>query len=271
METTVKHMKLGSKLVLGRYGVRSTDEPDPIVWQKATPNCDFISEEVLDKLSFDAEEPSRDGYGKEPNSDWKLSNLRQFLNSEAFDGTWYTKSHPDDTPPETVNLSGWPKYEYKSHYGFLHYFEDYELASIREQTYTVPGGECSDRVRLLSVRDVFDREQRFNIFKKLRGVRAQPTYRCSLHRSRGGATYMPYFLLNNRSSTSVHIVSSVGDIDSCYAGCACGIRPTLRVSPDTVVTDDELGTYTVVPFDVHPLPVCTDEELLRLLGLPAAK
>ena len=37
MEMTVKHMKLGSKLVLGRYGVRSTDEPDPIVWQKATP------------------------------------------------------------------------------------------------------------------------------------------------------------------------------------------------------------------------------------------
>ena len=43
MDTTVGALKVGTQLVMGKYGV-DKDSPHPIVWLKGNPNCDFITE-----------------------------------------------------------------------------------------------------------------------------------------------------------------------------------------------------------------------------------
>lgn len=53
MDTTVGALKVGTQLVMGKYGV-DKDSPHPIVWLKGNPNCDFITEKAIDYLCFDA-------------------------------------------------------------------------------------------------------------------------------------------------------------------------------------------------------------------------
>lgn len=55
MDTTVGALKVGTQLVMGKYGV-DKDSPHPIVWLKGNPNCDFITEKAIDYLCFDAAE-----------------------------------------------------------------------------------------------------------------------------------------------------------------------------------------------------------------------
>lgn len=38
MDLTVDSLKIGSKLVFGKYGVNN-ENPQPIIWLKASPNC----------------------------------------------------------------------------------------------------------------------------------------------------------------------------------------------------------------------------------------
>ena len=47
MDTTVGALKVGTQLVMGKYGV-DKDSPHPIVWLKGNPNCDFITEKAID-------------------------------------------------------------------------------------------------------------------------------------------------------------------------------------------------------------------------------
>lgn len=41
MDTTIGQLKVGTRVVLGRYGVRN-ESPHPIVWLKASPNYDLV-------------------------------------------------------------------------------------------------------------------------------------------------------------------------------------------------------------------------------------
>lgn len=88
VETTVGKIRVGTKLLLGQYGV-SADEIFPIMWLKATPNGDFISEKVLDYICFDARERQSDDYSAKMygNPDYGASNIMQFLNS--YDENWW--------------------------------------------------------------------------------------------------------------------------------------------------------------------------------------
>lgn len=60
-ETTIGRMKIGDKLLFGAYGV-SNDDPHPILWLKGTPNGDFITQDVVDYIAFDARERNSESY-----------------------------------------------------------------------------------------------------------------------------------------------------------------------------------------------------------------
>lgn len=60
-ETTIGRMKIGDKLLFGAYGV-SNDDPHPILWLKGTPNGDFITQDILDYIAFDARERNSESY-----------------------------------------------------------------------------------------------------------------------------------------------------------------------------------------------------------------
>lgn len=82
MDTTVGALKVGAQLVMGKYGV-DKDNPYPIVWLKGNPNCDFITEKVIDYLCFDAAEETGH-YRRVNNAKYPVSNLFSFLNSDQM-------------------------------------------------------------------------------------------------------------------------------------------------------------------------------------------
>ena len=75
-------MKIGDKLLFGAYDV-SNDDPHPILWLKGTPNGDFITQDILDYIAFDARERSSEVHNRRSwgNPSYPLSNILSFLNS----------------------------------------------------------------------------------------------------------------------------------------------------------------------------------------------
>ena len=95
MDTTVGALKVGTQLVMGKYGV-DKDSPHPIVWLKGNPNCDFITEKAIDYLCFDAAEEAGH-YRYVNNAKYPVSNLFSFLNSDQM--MWYHAMHDNDASP----------------------------------------------------------------------------------------------------------------------------------------------------------------------------
>jgi len=102
----------------------------PIVWVKAdTDHTDYpsgsttlITEKIIARRALDAKEPSnsdsnRKNYG---NNKYSVSNIDQWLNSDAAAGAWYSARHSaDQAPNSTSNVSANP---YSAKAGFLSEF-----------------------------------------------------------------------------------------------------------------------------------------------------
>lgn len=151
MDTTVERLKVGTQVIIGSYGVNN-DEPHPVVWLKGSPNCDFITECAVDYLCFDAPERTGDGRRNLGNPDYRLSNIHTYLNSDRDD--WFRKTHEADAPPNNVFSNR--AQSYRNHYGFLYFFEDYELDSLQMQQYVVDGETLSSLIRLPTITDILD-------------------------------------------------------------------------------------------------------------------
>lgn len=259
METTVGKLKIGAPLVMGRYSVSKDADPAPIVWLKGTPNSDFITEFGVDYLPFDAlereSENARHRYCGNP--DYAKSNLLQFLNSDQEE--WYCPTHRYDAPPIRSNVNNRYKDTYKEHYGFLYYFEEYELCSILEGT----GGKIR-----LPVYGNFTGGDRFHLFNK-KGVRAKATADFVENKSVGfrETSYVPIWLADgNEHNEEAYIMGRNGEVNYQRPVYPCGVRPICVVNPDTIVIRDDNGLYHIKSYGVNP-NVCTDEELFEFLGV----
>ena len=86
-----------------------------------------VSDQILRIMAFDAAENSASRYYG--NNDYVYSNIRQWLNSAAAAGQWYTAQHSSDAPPSTDNLwNGVNPYDTIA--GFLNGFTANEQAAI---------------------------------------------------------------------------------------------------------------------------------------------
>ena len=122
-----------------------------------------MTNQIIKLLCFDATEPSngnsdRRNYG---NNRYIWSNLRQWLNSDAGAGKWYTAQHSADQAPDSSHVaSGWNPYNTIA--GFLNGFTANERAALLATTITVgksstDGGgteTCVDKVFPLSCTEV---------------------------------------------------------------------------------------------------------------------
>ena len=120
------NLTLGSTFLFGKHQVNS-ETPWDIEWEIVHQEDDYqIAQTVqlIDVRMFDGEEASnRDTYRqKYGNNNWKLSNIRQWLNSDATAGTWYSAQHSADAPPTDAN--GYSSYPtgYDDRSGFLYNF-----------------------------------------------------------------------------------------------------------------------------------------------------
>lgn len=275
MQPTVKSLRQGSKVLIGKYSVDNLAEPVPISWTKATPNGDFIATNALDFLCFDAREQAvrENGatYMGSGNPNYLLSNIHCFLNSTET--SWYIPQHTNDNAPSRQygDIEGHVG-TYTDHYGFLHHFEDFELSCILPQTFTVGEDQITSKIRLPKLADVFG-DSKFNLFKK-KGVRAHPSVDLIDRKGRvtgyeGEVQFMPYFLADkhDRSASSVSILDRMGYVSYSTPARAHGIRPTCKLRLDAKVEEIADGIYELIPFDVQPMAVGTTEEILALLGL----
>ena len=118
------NLTLGSTFMFGKHQVGS-ETPWDIEWEIVHQEDNYqIAQTVqlIDARAFDTKEASssdsnRKIYG---NNNWKLSNIRQWLNSDASAGNWYSAQHSADAPPTNANTSYPTGYDTRP--GFLYHF-----------------------------------------------------------------------------------------------------------------------------------------------------
>ena len=229
----------------------------------------LVTNQIIKMLCFDATEPSngnsdRRGYG---NNRYIYSNLRQWLNSPAAAGQWYTAQHSADQTPDSSHV--WNGVNpYSGLAGFLNAFTANERAALLNTTITVgksstDGGgteTCTDKIFPLSCTEVglsgdHVCGSKLAIFSDNNSRIATVTASCvanSNYSSNPGSGAAWYYWLRDAYAGSAYrarLVSADGTLDwrlACYGGS--GLRPACNLSSDLLISDsvDSDGCYTVI-------------------------
>ena len=249
----------------------------PIVWIVADKNhagypsnsVTLVTNQIIKMLCFDATEPSngngdRRGYG---NNRYIYSNLRQWLNSPAAAGQWYTAQHSADQTPDSSHV--WNGVNpYSGLAGFLNAFTANERAALLNTTITVgksstDGGgteTCTDKIFPLSCTEVglsgdHVCGSKLAIFSDNNSRIATVTASCvanSNYSSNPGSGAAWYYWLRDAyagSANSARLVLADGTLDWDYAyGGYGGLRSACNLSSDLLISDsvDSDGCYTVI-------------------------
>ena len=250
----------------------------PIIWTIADKNhagypansVTLLSKYVLTLKCFDAKEPSnsnsdRRNYG---NNRYLYSNIRQWLNSAAAAGAWYTAQHSGDDPPTNANV--WDNYnEYDAEAGFQNDFSANFRNSLLSTSLTVvkanvDGGGTEtvvDKVFLLSTTEVgladagYAEGSKLALFSDDTSRQAYPTALCvssSEYTDASLDTGSPwYWWLRTPYASSARNGRFVNSSGRCGVGYAYlstrGVRPACNLSSSILVSDtpDEDGAYII--------------------------
>ena len=229
----------------------------------------LVTNQIIKMLCFDATEPSngnsdRRSYG---NNRYIYSNLRQWLNSPAAAGQWYTAQHSADQTPDSSHV--WSGYNaYSGLAGFLNAFTANERAALLNTTITVgksstDGGgteTCTDKIFPLSCTEVglsgdHVCGSKLAIFSDNNSRIATVTASCvanSNYSSNPGSGAAWYYWLRDAYAGSAYYARFVGADGALYWNYACsgrdGLRPACNLSSDLLISDsvDSDGCYTVI-------------------------
>lgn len=250
----------------------------PIIWKIADKGhtgypsgaVTLITERIISLKCFDAIESgnsdgNRRSYG---NNRWTLSNLRQWLNSQATAGKWYSAQHGADAAPTNANV--WSNYnEYDAEAGFLAGFSANFIAALLTTTHTVgkatvDGGgteSCADKIFLATCTEVglsgdVTAGSKLALFSNDSSRLAYPTAEAVskseyTNSSLNASSPWWWWLADAYASgsCSVRIVDSSGAMgwDVAYSGYR-GVRPLCNLSSGILVSDspDSDGAYTII-------------------------
>lgn len=250
----------------------------PIVWKIAdkehsgypSGSVTLITEKIISLKCFDAMESgnsdsNRRSYG---NNRWIYSNIRQWLNSTAAAGKWYSAQHSADAAPTNGNV--WSNYnEYDQEAGFLAGFSANFRAALLETTHTVgksstDGGgteTCKDKIFFASCTEVglsgdATCGAKLALFSDDNSRKAYPTAECvskSEYTNNGFNASSPWWWwLADAYASNSYYVRSVGssgalDYDNAYSGHG-GVRPLCNLLSSILVSDspDSDGAYTII-------------------------
>lgn len=229
----------------------------------------LVTNQIIKMLCFDATEPSngnsdRRGYG---NNRYIYSNLRQWLNSPAAAGQWYTAQHSADQTPDSSHV--WNGVNpYSGLAGFLNAFTANERAALLNTTITVgksstDGGgteTCTDKIFPLSCTEVglsgdHVCGSKLAIFSDNNSRIATVTASCvanSNYSSNPGSGAAWYYWLRDAYAGSAYGARGV-NADGALGWCRAfdgyyGLRPACNLSSDLLISDsvDSDGCYTVI-------------------------
>ena len=229
----------------------------------------LVTNQIIKMLCFDATEPSngnsdRRGYG---NNRYIYSNLRQWLNSPAAAGQWYTAQHSADQTPDSSHV--WNGVNpYSGLAGFLNAFTANERAALLNTTITVgksstDGGgteTCTDKIFPLSCTEVglsgdHVCGSKLAIFSDNNSRIATVTASCvanSNYSSNPGSGAAWYYWLRDAYAGSADVARGVSTDGALYGYGAyyghSGLRPACNLSSDLLISDsvDSDGCYTVI-------------------------
>lgn len=249
-----------------------------IVWKIADKNhagypansVTLITERIISLKCFDAIESGNSDSGRKRygNNRWIYANIRQWLNSQAAAGQWYSAQHGQDAPPSNANV--WDNYnEYQQEAGFLAGFSANFLAALLTTTHTVgkaqvDGGgteSCTDKIFLATCTEVglsgdVTAGSKLAIFSNDASRQAKPTAeavsKSEYTNSSLNANSPWYWWLADAyasNSYNVRYVGSSGALDwnTAYDGYG-GVRPLCNIKSDILVSDnpDSDGAYTII-------------------------
>lgn len=250
----------------------------PIVWKIAdkghtgypSGSVTLITEKIISLKCFDAIESgnsdsNRKSYG---NNRWIYSNIRQWLNSGASAGAWYSAQHSADAPPTNANV--WSNYnEYDAEAGFLAGFSTNFVAALLSTTHTVgkasvDGGgteSCVDKIFFATCTEVglsgdVTAGSKLALFSDDTSRLAYPTTECvskSEYTNTNFATSKAwYWWLADAYASYSYFVRGVRSSGALYNGSAYyghyGVRPLCNLSSSILVSDtaDSDGAYTII-------------------------
>ena len=266
MAQLLSNLPLKALVKFGKHSVGS-EAAQPIVWMIADKNhsgypsnsVTLITEKIIDLRAYDAQESAI----LNGNMDYKLSNINQWLNSDASANNWYTASHSGDAVQ-----SGTGDYYgtgYKERPGFLYNFTIEERLSILQTTVPYQVGESAvsttvSRVFIPSAIETrgtqyfSDGSTRFACFTNLTEVKSTLTnqaftYSTSREKPDSLDKTWTYW---TRSTSGSHMKTVDGNGNEGYAeprDGTIGLRPVLNLSANTKISDapDSDGCYTLIP------------------------
>ena len=248
----------------------------PIVWLKAdSDHTDYpsgsttlITEKIISRKAVDAKEPSnadsnRKSYG---NNKYSVSNIDQWLNSDAGAGAWYSSQHSADQSPNSTSVVSANPYSEKA--GFLSEFSPAFKKALLDTTLKVALNTVTDggdyetitrKVFLASKAETFGTAENSVMEGSLLALFAENTnavrvaYYGDTAVSEGGtAGNAGYWWLRTPYSSYscvVRRVSSGGALNGndAYNGTG-GVRPLCNLKSGTLVSDsvDEDGCYELL-------------------------
>jgi hypothetical protein len=247
----------------------------PIIWIVGDKNhsgypsnsVTLVTNQIIKLLCFDATEPSNGNSDRRSwgNNRYIWSNLRQWLNSDAGAGKWYTAQHSADQAPDSSHVySGYNPYNTIA--GFLNGFTANERAALLSTTITVgksstDGGgteTCVDKIFPLSCTEVGLSGDhvcgvKLAIFSdnssRIATVSASAAANSNYDVNANQAWY--YWLRDAYAGSAggARLVYSDGTLNwnGAYYG-NFGLRPACNLSSDLLVSDttDSDGCYTIV-------------------------
>ena len=261
MSQTLGSLAVGAKI----KDTSTTYLGTPIIWLKAdkdhtdypSNSTTLITESILCKHAFDAKEPNnsdsnRVSYG---NNKYSVSNIDQWLNSDAAAGEWYSARHDaDQEPNSTTYVSANP---YSTEAGFLNGFSAFFKKSLLDTTLktvlntVTDGGSYESIVRkifLASRAETFGAAENGIEEGSLLSIFSENTNAVRIANYNGTAAYWWLRTPNSSSSCDVRYVRSSGSL---YGNIAWngngGVRPLCNLSSDILVSDtvDEDGCYVI--------------------------
>ena len=284
MAQNINNLPVGAKIKFGKYSaLESNTTGHPIPWIIVGKNNQgaydylpsrtviLLCEKVIWTGDFDEEEASnpnndRRVYG---NNRYKVSNVSQWLNSDAPAGQWYEPQHEYDEQSAY----------YKNKRGFLNLFSDGEKAQILtvnvpSNVPSVEGGGyeyVSQKVFLPTTGDVgyfgdnipleTGRWEYFEDDTHSRNAQPWEHYNEDMYHTPTASGFVTYWLRTPSPTQNgyVYYIHNDGSGDALTAP-AChgrGLRPALCLSYNTSVSDtvDEDGCYVIVENTAPPSPI----------------
>ena len=289
MAQSLSNLPIGAKIKFGKHSVNG-ETAQPIIWLVVSKNTGattsgrpqnsitLLTERAIDFRCFDAIEPTNPNFSSGGFAKYSVSNIRQWMNSSATAGNWYSAQHSYDYPPSTYTDSRgetidttWFSTPYLNRPGFLYHFTESERNAIVntsiDESFVSGGGTQNTTLtnQKLFLPAITDITTNWEYFTKGGTLNCYPTAQ-AVDNSGVWTTHSPHNTVNWWTRTQsysawgvVHIIDISGQVNSSggdvYRG-NYGFRPAMNLSTTLSISDttDSDGCYTAVWNSAPPAP-----------------